>query len=257
MVPINQSAYHAIYFDRHADGTAIEAAPVGILIHHGGGNEKSDTFILTGQDPQRKAGCHYYVNRAGTIYQLCPDTYAPWHAGAMAYTTKRWWGNNAAAFGIVNGNRLIGIETEHRPGQDWPAVQMTALRLLCESLVTTYQFPLHRLGAHKWYADRRKTDPADWSDADMQEWFRRLYHPAEGVVYRVAVVQGARIRQGPGTSFPIAATLPEGYTFWSDATTIGQAIDGNNVWVHFAGPTPTIPNPLGFIFSGIVQELPS
>jgi hypothetical protein len=34
---------------------------------------------------------------------------------------------------------------------------------------------------------------------------------------------------------------------------VGEAVQGNPTWVHFAGPTPTIPNPLGFVWSGICQ----
>lgn len=255
MIPINQSDYQAKYYDRHFDGTAIEAPPAGLLLHHGGGTQTSDLYILTGQDPTRKVGAHYYVNRAGTIYQLCPDTYAAWHAGAPDHVTTRWWGNTAASYGVVNGNRLLGVETEHRPGADWPAEQMTALAALFRDRIARYSFPLTRLGGHKWFAPSRKSDPADWPDAALQTWFRSLYAPvaALGAAYRVTTPSGARIRQGPGTAFPIAETLPEGYVFWGDTTMVGEAVQGNPTWVHFAGPTPTIPNPLGFVWSGICQ----
>jgi hypothetical protein len=255
MIPIDPT-YTAIYYDRHYDGSAIEAPPVGMLLHHGGGSQASDLYILTGKDPARKVGTHYYVTRSGTIYQLCPDTYAAWHAGAPDHLTTRWWGNTAASYGVVNGNRLLGVETEHRPGADWPAEQMTALAALFHDRIARYRFPLTRLGGHKWFAPSRKTDPADFPDADLQSWLRGLYR-SEGSVFEVTAEQGARIRQGPGTQFPIAETLPVGYTFWSDQATVGQAIDGNNVWVHFFGPTPTIVNPLGFIWSGIVREVAS
>lgn len=254
MIPIDQSTYQAKYYDRHWDGTPIEAPPMGFLLHHGGGSQSSDLHILTGQDPKRKVGCHYYVNRAGTIYQLCPDTYAAWHAGAPDHATRRWWGSTAAAYGIVNGNRLLGVETEHRPGADWPAAQMTALKLLFRDKIQRYGFSLQRLGAHKWFAPSRKTDPADFPDAELQSWLRSLYQ-TDGHMYEVTAAAGARIRQGPGTTFPIAETLPAGYRFWSDSTIVGQAVEGNNSWVHFAGPTPTIPNPLGFVWAGIVKKV--
>lgn len=255
MIPIDQTTYQARYYDRAHDGSAIEASPVGMLLHHGGGTQSSDLFILTGKDPKRPVGCHYYVNRSGTIYQLCPDTYAAWHAGPPDYATKRWWGNNGPSFGIVNGNRLLGVETEHRPGATWPTPQVTALTLLFREKITRYNFPLQRLGGHKWWrptGPNAKTDPADWPDPDLQDWFRSLYR-APGSLYQVTAQAGARIRQGPGISFPVAETLPNGYTFWGDTTTVGQAVEGNNVWVHFAGPTPTIVNPLGFVWSGIVE----
>lgn len=251
---IDDTSYHAKYYDRHANGSAIEASPVGMLWHHGGGSIASDLHILTGQDPARRVGCHYYATRAGVVYQLCPDTYAPWHAGAPDHATKRWWGASGPAHGIVNGNRLLGVETEHRPGQDWPAAQMTALRELWQIKIAAYGFALQRLGAHKWWAPSRKSDPADMSDKDLQAWFRALYL-SPGHMYEVTAAAGARIRQGPGITFPTAETLPVGYRFWSDGVMIGQAVEGNSTWVHFAGPTPTIPNPLGFIWQGIVTEV--
>lgn len=254
MIPINQTDYKAVYYDKHANGTPIESPPVGMLLHEGAGTQASDLHILTGKDPSRKVGCHYYVNRKGTIYQLCPDTYAPWHAGAMEYVTTRWWGASAAAFGIVNGNRLLGVESEHRIGQDWPAAQLTALALLFRDKIATYAFPLQRIGAHKWFAPRRKADPTNWTDADLQAWFRDLYR-ASGSMYEVTAPAGARIRQGPGVTFPIAETIPAGYRFWSDTTLVGEDVNGINTWVHFAGPTQTIVNPLGFVWAGILTEV--
>jgi len=156
--------------------------------------------------------------------------------------------------GIVNGNRLIGIETEHRPGQDWPKAQMDALGALCKQKIASWNFPVTRLGAHSWWAPSRKSDPADWPDTNMKGWFRGLYRTG-GSIYEVIEPRGARIREGPGITFPIVETVPLDYQFWSDGQLIGESVGGNNTWIHFAGPTPTIVNPLGFIWSGIVAEL--
>lgn len=257
---IDKNTYTAVHYDRTNEGKPVETAPLGFLLHHGGGSIFSDTFILTGKDPKRIVGCNYYVTRAGIIYQLAPDTYRCWHAGAADHASKRWWGNNAAAYGILNGNRLIGVETEHNPTihTDWPDPQMDALDWLFRSKIKQWAFPLHRLGAHKWYAPNRKDDPAHFSDEDLQAWLRTMYVPeptTKGWTYEVAVPQGARIRQGPGTQFPTVTTLPEGYQFYVDTVVKGESVAGSDQWMHFAGPTRQIPNPLGFIFSGICERV--
>lgn len=255
---VDLTSYHAIYYERNRDGSPRTITPDGMLLHQGDGTAQSDLYILTGKDPTRRVGCNYYVKRDATIYRLAPDSYECWHAGAPTQASTRWWGNNAAAYGIYNGNRLIGVETEHRSGQDWPTVQLDAIKWLFKDRIQLYGFPLTRIGAHKWYASGRKTDPTDWSDADLQRWFRTLYEPAvasDAGLYRVTSRVGARIRQGPGTTFSTVTTLPENYTFYADGTTVGEAIAGTNVWVHFAGPTVHIPNPLGFISGAICTKV--
>lgn len=45
----------------------------------------------------------------------------------------------------------------------------------------------------------------------------------------------ANVRQGPGTSFPIAGTLKSGTTVYVDVTKLnGEPVDGNRTWVHMA-----------------------
>jgi len=257
---VDVTSFHAIYYERNRDGSPLINVPQGILMHTGEGTAASDLYILSGKDPARRVGCNYYVRRNATIYRLAPDSYECWHAGAATQTSTRWWGNNAAAYGIINGNRLIGVETEHRAGQDWPEVQLDAIAWLFRQKIQQYGFPLTRIGAHKWYAPGRKQDPSDFPDDKLQAFFRSLYAAepvADGGPYRVTSEAGARIRQGPGTTFPVAATLPDGYVFWSDGTTVGEAVAGNSNWVHFAGPTPTIPNPLGFVSMAICEKVPA
>lgn len=71
----------------------------------------------------------------------------------------------------------------------------------------------------------------------------------------VTATAGANVRQGPGTSFPVAAKLGYQYTFFSDTTIPGEVVEGNNQWVHMYGPDRATVNPLGFVWSGIVKEV--
>lgn len=77
----------------------------------------------------------------------------------------------------------------------------------------------------------------------------------------VTAAAGANIRQQPGVTqasgapVPIAARVPSGYVFFSDTTIDGEVVEGSNQWAHFYGPDRATPNPLGFIWSGIVKEV--
>jgi len=93
-----------------------------------------------------------------------------------------------------------------------PFVALEAIEWLFRQKIQQYGFPLTRIGAHKWYAPGRKQDPSDFPDDKLQAFFRSLYDAApvaDGGPYRVTSEAGARIRQGPGTTFPVAATLPD------------------------------------------------
>lgn len=240
-------------FDKNRDGTPFIIRPAGLLLHTGGGDQESDLHELLGKSG-RQVSSNIYVNRRGTVYQLAPDNHRTWHAGVADRDTKRWWGNTAASYGIIDGNTLIGIEIEHRRGADYPAVQMDAIEAFCREKIEQYNFPITRIGAHKWYRPSIKKDPEDWVDSALQEWIRSLY-TQPGSLYRVIEPRGARIRQGPGTAFATAAMLDCGTTFWSDKTIDGELIDGSDDWVHFRGPSREIVAELGFVWSSIVEEV--
>lgn len=70
--------------------------------------------------------------------------------------------------------------------------------------------------------------------------------------YRV-LEDGARIRTGPGTSFPVVATMAAGTLFFSDGTQEGETAAGTNVWVHYAGPDMFVSAPRGFVNASLVE----
>jgi len=73
----------------------------------------------------------YYVCRNLDIFQLVSDTYQAWHAG-----------NAAKAY---QNPRSLGIECEHRSGQDWPAVAAGTMLFLLPILVFTVLLRRHLL----------------------------------------------------------------------------------------------------------------
>lgn len=244
-------------FDRKHDGTPLLIKPAGILTHTGGGNQESDLFELLGKSG-RLVSATYYVNRKGAIYQLAPDDHRTWHAGVQDMSSKRWWGNNAASYGIIDGNTLLGVEIEHKKGQDYPEAQMDALRDLYTTKIKEYNFPYTRIGTHRWFNPKRRDDPVDWNDLPFMEWVRSLYN-RPGRLMQIASPRGAYVRVGPSTNFPIAAAIENGQTFWAAPDLVkGDAPQGtsNPLWYHYIGPSQNIVAELGFIWSGIVEVAP-
>jgi hypothetical protein len=252
MYKVDDTTFHATKFDRNNDGTPRIIVPQGILLHSGGGSRASDMYELEGNDPKHPVGVGQYCTRDGLIYQLGPENRAYWHAGAPDHNTRSWWGWSPGAFGIYNGNLFLGMETEHREGQDWPRAQLDAIQWWGREKVKQYGIKLSHVGAHRWYAPSRKKDPEDLTDDVLTNLFRSFY-TTEGYKVRILGERGANIRQAPSTNSPVVLTLPEGYIFWADEIKKGQKIDGTDVWYHFAGPTADVPDPRGFVFGGICQ----
>jgi hypothetical protein len=122
------------------------------------------------KNPSARVSCHYYVCRDGAIFQLVDDSEEAWHAGASLLKGEHFLGRVS-----------LGIELEHRQGQNWPVVQLNALRALCLELIARYRIPQDRIVAHRWIAvDRlnrtgRKSDPTDWPDTALKAWIAGLY----------------------------------------------------------------------------------
>jgi N-acetyl-anhydromuramyl-L-alanine amidase AmpD len=138
--------------------------PSAIVLHTGEGTRQSDLSTLTKPNGSKSVSSHYYVCRDATIYQLVPDWREAWHAGVSEY------------LGFTNFNDFsIGIETEHKTGQNWPEVQRQALAWLCKLLITKYEIRRSMVVAHRWIAPGRKHDPSDWDDNGLMAWIEGLY----------------------------------------------------------------------------------
>lgn len=136
-----------------------------IVLHTTEGSFQGDLDWLVNSRGQAAVSCHYYVSRAGGIYQLVDDERAAWHAGASSYA------------GRANWNRFsLGVELEHKRGQDWPSVQRTRSAVLCRMLMRKHGIPRGMIVAHRWIATPRgrKSDPTDWPDTELQRWIAEL-----------------------------------------------------------------------------------
>lgn len=143
-----------------------------VVFHDGEGSKQSDLSRLTNDKvpEDERVSAHYYVDRAGHIYRLVEDKWRAWHAGESSYLGRTNWNDFA-----------IGVETEHKKGQNWPVVQVQAIRDLFIYLIELHGIKQEYMVAHKWIAPGRKPDPTDWSNDDLHAFFASLYGPAYAI----------------------------------------------------------------------------
>ncbi|WP_159913339.1 1,6-anhydro-N-acetylmuramyl-L-alanine amidase AmpD [Pantoea sp. 18069] len=99
-----------------------------------------------------EVSAHFFITRAGVIWQFVDCGQRAWHAGA-----SRWRGR-----GNCNDDS-IGIELEGLEGLTFEAAQYAALARLCADLVARY--PIRHVAGHEHIAPGRKLDPGpgfDW-----------------------------------------------------------------------------------------------
>lgn len=133
-----------------------------IVIHTTEGKWPSDLQWLASAKSQ--VSCHYVISPTGKVYQIVADERRAWHAGVGAY------------LGISDWNDIsIGIEVSRKQGDPWTEAQRSALKELCQSLITKYSIPQSRIAAHRWIAPERRSDPTDWPDPALASWIADLY----------------------------------------------------------------------------------
>lgn len=217
-----------------------------IVIHTGEGTRKSDLETLTSR--AAKVSSNFYVDRAGKVYQLANTAFATWHAGRCSYAGRTDW-----------NDRSIGIETEHRRGQDWPEVQKAALHELCRLLISIYRIKEEMIVAHRWvavprYPWPRKVDPSDWSNRELRAWIASLYGRPEPDIrdYKVrrSVLPWAVVRKEPSTSAPKIGTLLPGEPFPGKLIDFGYPHKGDPRWVHRISELGG-----GYVWYGLVDVL--
>lgn len=228
--------------DKHGNPKPRPGPIDSIVLHTGEGTKTSDLSWLCSS--ASGVSSHYYIDRAGLVYELMDLSRIAWHAGQSRYWTGWWWRWDW-------NSRSIGIETEHKLGQDWPPVQVAALAELTRDLAAQYAIKDRMIVAHRWIATPRgrKGDPSNWPDAKLTTF---ITHRAQVGLYRIgnAVLPHALIRAYPeagkevtvlGTARPaelIAGRLIEGVSY-----------NGNKQWLEL------LPGP-GYIWSGLVVPLP-
>lgn len=232
-------------YDRRVKG----ARPKRIIIHSTNGRRGStfaaELSFLYGSDA---VAAHYEAGKRGEIVELLDPIWRAWHAGAAL----PGWGNNDT----------IGIELHHAIGEAWTTEQRDALTwLVRDHLMPTYGITPADIDTHRAVAlpRGRKVDPSDWSDAEFYAWRASLggqrYVPLPAPqLASYIVTETVNVRQGPSRTKPIAldghAVLAAGFPFQSDVVVRGEAIGGNDQWIHMVTPAA-----LGFVHSSCVRRL--
>lgn len=181
--------------------------------------------------------CHDEISHDGTIAVILPTDKQAWHAGA--------------ALPAFTNDHAHGIELHNTKGEQLTPVQIDSLTWRVKQLITQFSIPKDRIDTHRAVAlpPGRKTDPSGWTDDAFYAWRDSLYGtpvPHPKLVYYTATA-AARVRQGPGTMYLAVRTMPAGEVAGFDGETIGESIDGNNVWAHHADGQ-------GFTWSGLLVQ---
>lgn len=224
-----------------------------IVLHSTGGSKKGDLATLSGNDRKHLVSCHYYITRAGEVYQLVQDHDVAWHAGACLFNGER--DLNSHSIGIE-------LENDNKGTQLYPKVQMDRVIDLTATLIQKYTIPLSRLVRHADIAvpRGRRTDPVRpfaWG-AFRAAVFERL-PPRYVVRMNGTVVRTDRSRSSPPATFdgknPVL--LPEGMVIIGRDRAAGQSVsllvNGEMVttdqWVHWGDN--------GFIWAGLLEQIVS
>lgn len=194
-------------------------------------------------------GAHYLGGKGGEVLELLDPELRAWHAGAAV----PGWGNNDT----------LGIELHHAVGEAWTLDQREALTWLLKSqLMPAYGITPADIDMHRVIAlpHGRKVDPSDWADAGFYAWRASLgdqrYVPQQPPALATYVVlSDVNVREKPSRdNARIAlgghAVLARGFTFQSDVAVPGQALGGNNQWIHMVTPAAW-----GFVHSSCVQRI--
>jgi N-acetylmuramoyl-L-alanine amidase len=130
-----------------------------IVLHSGDGTLDGDLATLT---TSPKASAHYYLSRAGHVWQLVREADTAYHAGVVR---KRIYSNAAT----------IGVEQEHIDGcHDWPDAQVEAVARLVVYLRAKYGYLPVKSHAAVAAPPGRKVDPLDYPWGKLSEIVKEM-----------------------------------------------------------------------------------
>lgn len=136
-------------FNERPDGVIINS----IIIHYTGMKTAQDALDRL-CDPKSKVSAHYTIDDDGTVYNHVDPLKRAWHAGV----SQRDDLNNFNDFSI--GIELVNPGHEHGY-RDFPNIQIDALILLIQNLVSEYPIDLDLVLGHSDIAPIRKQDPGE------------------------------------------------------------------------------------------------
>jgi len=193
---------------------------------------------------------HLYIAPDG-IWLFTPLSEVGIHAGEG---NSGYWENG-------NWSYSIGIEMVGNYDNSPPSGKILEYTLLVmSSLVNVMEKSIDQvLYFHRDFSD--KTCPGSsvtkyWIKEKYYEYTNKDFVEVHSFIDNQYTIKSgidfAAIREGPGTSYPIAldgsAKLYPGETFPYDTSVEGESIEGNNAWIHHSAG-------IGFIHSSLIEEL--
>lgn len=217
MITIDSTSHHSAAQKKRPGNIA----PNAIVLHSGeGASASADIHELT-HSPS--ASSHYYVTRTGKVFQFVDDARRASHTGPTRYLNETGWNDFS-----------LGIETEHRKGQNWPQVQLDAIAELTKQLIVKHGILRERVAAHRWVrrpASRDHQDPTNFTDPALHGFITRLYPAAaRGVLFRVTT-DGASVRRAASREDDPIGKLNQSDVIETAGEVQGEAVSGNRRWL--------------------------
>jgi len=194
--------------------------PNAIVLHSGEGESAANDidFLTT----STSASSHYYVTRAGKVFQFVDDSRRASHTGPTKFLNETGWNDFS-----------LGIETEHRKGQTWPQKQLDAIAELTKQLIVKHGVLRERVVAHRWVrrpASPEHQDPTNFPDPKLHAFIAALYPAASrGELFRVTTDKTSVRRAASREDDPIA-TLNQDDVVEIEAEVQGEAVSGDRRW---------------------------
>src|SRR5574343_246673 len=117
-----------------------------IVIHYDGANNLGGFNWLC--DPRSNVSAHFWISKAGVVWQLLELDTVGWHAG------RGEWGDHVNDLNSFS----LGIENQG-VGDEWPEAQVKANIGVIKALLKAY--PGMDVIGHEDYAPGRKSDPGE------------------------------------------------------------------------------------------------
>lgn len=186
---------------------------------------------------------HFAIASDGTIYQTRDLDALLWHCAHA----------DGNGHGLALHLPLGGDQVPTDP-------QLDSLYRLTDALRKRYAIPVARVFGHQ-----------EWKHATLCPGpvlmhALRLYRGGVKAIaiptsidpalrrWRVRDGITANVRQGPGTSYPVAGRLKAGTVVYVDVTKQGETVEGDTEWVHMAR-VPNEQADLGFLWAGLGEWL--
>ena len=130
---------------------------IDTIVMHYTGMRTGEEALARLCDPLAKVSAHYMVETDGTLYRLVAEQKQAWHAGISCWNGKAAVNENSIGIEIVNPGHEFGYRA-------FPAVQMDAVRALCQDILTRYSIKPQNIVGHSDIAPSRKSDPGELFD---------------------------------------------------------------------------------------------